>query len=396
MTDAGTPEPATGTARARPLQRLEHIDAKNTVLVPVLAVVSALVVGAIIVAATDIDRLQHGAFGGIATNILDAYKALFVGAFGSWTGISETLVFATPLLLTGLAVALSFRSGLFNIGATGQMLMGGMAAVWIGFTMNGPGIVQIPLAMLAGIAGGMVWGGMIGVLKARTGAHEVITTIMTNYIALALVTWMLKTTAFKQPGPSGNPISKAIANEAHLPKLLDFVRPGLRANIGFLVALAAAVGVWWLFRKSKLGFELRTVGANPDAARYAGMRIGTLTVVAMALSGGLAGLAGAVNILGTNRQMTTSFAGDIGFDAIAVALLGRNTSVGTVLAALLFGALEAGKTRMQLDADVPLDLVLVVRALIVLFIAAPLLTRMIWRIKAEGGGLGLSFRGWGS
>ncbi|MEO5899758.1 MAG: ABC transporter permease [Ilumatobacteraceae bacterium] len=386
----------TGTAQPRLLARLERLDAKNTLLIPILAVISALVAGAVIVAATDTDRLGKGAFGGIATNILDAYTALFVGAFGSWNGISETLVFATPLLLTGLAVALSFRSGLFNIGATGQMLAGGLAAVWVGFTMDGPGIVQIPLAMLAAIVAGMVWGGIIGVLKAATGAHEVITTIMTNYIALLFAAWILKTTAFKDPGPAGNPISKPIANAAHLPKLLDFVRDGLRANIGIIIALAAAVGMWWLFRKSKLGFELRTVGTNPDAARYAGMHIGTLTVVAMALSGGLAGLAGAVNVLGTTPRVTSTFAGDIGFDAIAVTLLGRNTSSGTVLAALLFGALEAGKTRMQLDADVPLDLVLVLRALVVLFIAAPLLTRLIWRVKAEGGGVGLMFRGWGS
>jgi len=396
VTDAGTPEPRTGTAQSRPWHRLQHVDAKNTLLVPFLAIVSALVVGAVVVAATDIERLKHGAFGGIVTNILDAYKALFIGAFGSWTAISGTIVFATPLLLTGLAVAVSFRSGLFNIGATGQMLAGGMATVWVGFTMSGPGIVQIPLAILAGIAAGMVWGGMIGFLKARTGAHEVITTIMTNYIALALVGWMLKTTAFKKPGPSGNPISKSIANEAHLPKLLGFVRDGLQANVGFLIALAAAVAVWWLFRRSKLGFELRTVGANADAARYAGMRIGSLTITAMALSGGLAGLAGAVKVLGTTPQVSASFAGDIGFDAIAVALLGRNSSSGTVFAAILFGALEAGKAQMQLDADVPLDLVLVLRALIVLFIAAPVLTRLIWRIKAEGGGIGLSFRGWGS
>ena len=395
MTDAGTPEPRTGTARPRLLRRLEQFDAKNTLLVPLLAVISALIVGAVIVGATDIERLKTGSFGGILTNIWDAYKALFSGAFGSWSGISETIVFATPLMLTGLAVALSFRSGLFNIGATGQMLMGGMAAVYVGFTMDGPGIVQIPLALLAGIAGGAVWGGIIGVLKARTGAHEVITTIMSNYIAGLLALWMLKTSAFK-PSGSLNPISKTVSREARLPKLLDWIEGGLRADVGFLIAIAAAVGMWWLFRKSKLGFELRTVGTNADAARYAGMKIGTLTMVAMAMSGGLAGLAGGVKVLGTTPQVSASFAGDIGFDAIAVALLGRNTSSGVVAAAILFGALEAGKTQMQLDADVPLDLVLVIRALIVLFIAAPMLTRLIWRLKSGETSLGLSFRGWGS
>ncbi len=395
MTDSGTPEPRSGTAKPSFKERMERFDAKNVLLVPALAVVSALIVGALIVAATDIDRLKHGDFGGIVTNIADAYKALFVGAFGSWSGISETLVFATPLLLTGLAVALSFRSGLFNIGATGQLLMGGMAAVYVGFSMHGPGIVQIPLAMLAGVVAGGIWGGVLGLLKARTGAHEVITTIMSNYIAGFLALWMLKTDAFK-PSGSLNPISKTVSSEARLPKLLGWIDSGLRADIGFLIAIAAAVGMWWLFRKSKLGFELRTVGTNADAARYAGMKIGTLTVTALAMSGGLAGLGGAIKVLGTTPQVTATFAGDIGFDAIAVALLGRNTSSGTVLAALLFGALEAGKTQMQLDADVPLDLVLVIRALIVLFIAAPMLTRMIWRLKSSGGGLGLSFRGWGS
>ena len=266
VTDSGTPEPRTGTAKPSFNERMEQFDAKNVVLVPILAVISALVVGALIVAATDIERLKTGDFGGIATNIVDAYKALFVGAFGSWSGISETLVFATPLMLTGLAVALSFRSGLFNIGATGQLLMGGMAAVYVGFSMHGPGILQIPLAMLAGVVAGGIWGGIIGLLKARTGAHEVITTIMSNYIAGFLALWMLKTDAFK-PSGSLNPISKTVSAEARLPKLLGWIDGGLRVDIGFLIAIAAAVGMWWLFRKSKLGFELRTVGTNADAAR---------------------------------------------------------------------------------------------------------------------------------
>jgi ABC-type uncharacterized transport system permease subunit len=395
MTEVGTPEPTVGSAEPRLLQRVRHLDAVNVLIVPVLAIVSAMVAGAVIVAATDIERLKQGAFGGIFSNIWNAYKALFTGAFGSWDGISETLVFATPLLLTGLAVAVGFRSGLFNIGATGQMLAGGMATVWVGFEMHGPGIVQIPLAIAAGVVAGGAYGGLIGFLKARFGAHEVITTIMSNYIAGFLVLWLLKTSVFQAPGKN-NPISRTIDKAAGLPKLFDIVRHGLRANIGVLIALVAAFAVWWLFRKSKLGFELRTLGTNADAARYAGMKLGQLTITAMALSGALAGLAGAVKVLGTTPQMTETFAGDIGFDAIAVALLGRNTSSGTVLAAVLFGALEAGKVQMQLQTDVPLDLVLVLRALIVLFIAAPALTRMIWRIKGSASGTGLSFRGWGS
>ncbi len=183
MTDVAVRESTSDKRKPRAFERLEEFDAKNTVLVPILAVISALIVGAFVVAVTDIERLKHGDFGGILGNIWDAYRSLFIGAFGSWSGISETIVFATPLILAGLAVALSFRSGLFNIGATGQMLMGGMASVYVGFSMDGPSIVQIPLALLAGIAGGAVWGGIIGLLKARTGAHEVITTIMSNYIA---------------------------------------------------------------------------------------------------------------------------------------------------------------------------------------------------------------------
>ena len=302
----------------------------------------------------------------------------------------------TPLILAGLGFAVAARSGLFNIGATGQMFIGGMASVWVGFSMHGPGIVQVPLALLAGIIGGGLWGGIVGVLKARTGAHEVITTIMTNYIAALLTLWLLKTDAFQQPGKD-NPISKTVSREGRLPHLFAFLdNPTLRAHTGFLVALLGALFMWWLFGKSRVGFEMRTFGANPDAARYAGMKPASLTVLAMFIAGGLAGLAGATQIIGTQGYATESFAGDIGFDAIAVALLGRNKPSGIVFAALLFGMLEAGGRKMQLETDVPLDVVLVLRALIVLFIAAPALTRMLWRVKHEGIGPGLAFRGWGS
>ena len=379
----------------RIVRLFERLDTANALVLPALAIVSALVVGAFIIGATDLERLKHGNIGGILSTIKSAYWALPKGAFGSWAGVSETIVSTTPLLLAGLSVAVAFRSGLFNIGASGQMFAGGMASVWVGFTMHGPGIIQIPLALLAGVVGGAVWGGIVGVLKARTGAHEVITTIMTNYIAGLLTLWLLKTTAFQQPGKD-NPISRQVGRHGRLPKLFAFLdRPELRAHLGFPIAIGAALLVWWLFRRSKVGFELRTFGANADAARYAGMNPATLTVVAMALAGAFAGLAGATQILGTQGYATESFAGGIGFDAIAVALLGRSTPVGTAFAALLFGVLEAGGRTMQLKTDVPLDVVLVLRALVVLFIAAPALTKLIWRVKAEGSASGLSFRGWG-
>ncbi|MCX6521184.1 MAG: ABC transporter permease [Actinobacteria bacterium] len=374
----------------------DRIDAYNNLLLPFLAIVSALIVGAFIIGLTDIDRLKEGDIGGILTTIKDAYIALPTGALGSLGGISETIVSATPLILAGLCFAVAARSGLFNIGATGQMFAGGMASVWVGFTMDGPGIVQVPLALLAGIIAGGLWGGIVGILKARTGAHEVITTIMTNYIAGLLTLWLLKTEAFQQPGKD-NPVSKTVSDKGRLPELFFWSDdPSLRAHWGFLVALGGAVFMWWLFERSKVGFELRTFGSNADAARYAGMKPATLTTLAMFIAGGLAGLGGATQIIGTQGYATESFAGSIGFDAIAVALLGRNKPVGIVFAAFLFGILEAGGRKMQLETDIPLDVVLVLRALIVLFIAAPALTRLIWRLKSEGSTSVLQFRGWGA
>jgi general nucleoside transport system permease protein len=398
MTAATVDEGQDAPANQKPklLALFDRIDTYNNVLLPFLAVVSALVVGAFIIGLTDIDRLKEGDFGGIVGTIKDAYVALPSGALGSWQGISETIVSATPLILAGLCFAIAARSGLFNIGATGQMFAGGMAAVWVGFSMNGPGIVQIPLALAVGALFGGLWGGIVGLLKARTGAHEVITTIMTNYIAALLTLWLLKTDAFQQPGKD-NPVSKTVSSEGRLPKLFFWLdNAALRANWGFLVAIAAAVFMWWLFERSKIGFELRTFGSNADAARYAGMKPATLTTLAMFIAGSMAGLGGATQIIGTQFYATESFAGSIGFDAIAVALLGRNKPSGIVFAAMLFGVLEAGGRRMQLETDIPLDVVLVLRALIVLFIAAPALTRLVWRLKSEGSTSSLQFRGWGA
>ena len=276
------------------------------------------------------------------------------------------------------------------------MFLGGMFAVWIGFSMHGPTIVQVPLGLLAGAVGGALWGFIPGILKARTGAHEVITTIMLNYIAAFLVLYLLKTDFFQVEGRN-DPISKPVNSEGRLPKLLGFLdRSDLRVHVGLLVAIGAAIFVWWLLYRSTTGYEVRALGANADAARYAGMRPAMLTVLAMVLAGALAGLAGASEVLGTEGRVTQSFAGDIGFDAIAVALLGRSSPIGVVLAALLFGALQAGGRQMQVATDVPIDLIIVLRALIVMFIAAPALIRMIWRVGGREGGEEPSFRGWGS
>ncbi len=399
MTDTAI-APTNGADQDEPgglLQRLwARVDTTNAVVLPLLAFVSALVVGVFVIALSDIDKLREGDFGGILTTIKDAYLALPAGAFNGWRPINETIVATTPLLLAGLAVAITFRAGLFNIGGTGQMLMGGMGAVYVGFSMNGPGIIQVPLGVLAGMVMGMAWGIIPGLLKARAGVHEVISTIMLNLIAGSLVLWMLKTDTFGREGRN-DPISELVTAEGRLPRLVGFLgRPELRAHVGFLIAIAAAFFFWWLLERTTLGFEIRAQGSNSSAARYAGMKPANLMVLSFVIAGGFAGLAGASEVLGTQGRATQGFAGDIGFDAIAVALLGRSTPTGTVLAAFLFGALQAGGQKMQVDTGVPVDLVLILRGLIVLFIAAPLLMKAIFRIKAEGAAAGPSFGGWGA
>ncbi|MBM3805655.1 MAG: ABC transporter permease [Actinobacteria bacterium] len=361
-----------------------------------LALLASLLVGAVIIVVTDIDALKVGDYGKAFSTVLTAYKSLFEGSFWGVRSISNTITGTTPLLLSGLAVSVAFKAGLFNIGATGQMLVGGMTALWVGFTMSGPGWLQVPLAVLAGAIGGAIYGGIAGVLKARTGAHEVITTIMLNSIASFLVLWLLKTTVFQREGRP-DPISKLIADEAHLPRLFGFLegRSDLVAHSGLFVALSATYGYWYLLTRTTLGFELRATGLNSDAAKYAGMKSKTLMVVAMLLAGGFAGMAGATEVLGTYGYASTSLAGNIGFDAIAVALLGQSSPIGTLVSALLFGALQAGGRSMQAHTDVPVDLIIVLRALIVVFVAAPLLVKAMFRVKSQVSAQGQTFRGWG-
>ncbi len=356
---------------------------RQAVVIPALALLSALIIGAVIIAVTDLDTLSvwgddpAEAFRLTLGGISDAYKALFVGSLGSPRAIAETLFAATPLILAGLAVAVGFQAGLFNIGVNGQMHIGGMAALWVGFSVAVPAIIHIPLAIVAAMIGGAIWGGIAGLLKARTGAHEVITTIMLNFIALFLVTFLLKTSIFQASGRN-DPISQPVNPSAQFPTLIsDF-----RLNIGFFIALTAVFFVWWLMYRSTIGFEFRAVGFNPDGGRYAGMNVALTYVAVMGISGALAGLAGTNQILGLEPYRgITNFAGTIGFDAIALALLGRSHPVGVLFAGLLFGALRAGGREMQGAAGIPIDLVLVLQALIIMFIAAPEMVRAIYRIK---------------
>jgi simple sugar transport system permease protein len=375
----------------------DRIARTSSFRITLLAVLSAMVVGAFIIILSDINKLQNGDIIGAIRTVGSAYWALVVGSVGSLRAISATINSATPLILCGVSVAVAFKAGLFNIGATGQMLAGGMAALWVGFAMDGPGYIQVPLAVLAGALGGAAFGAIPGILKARTGAHEVITTIMLNNMAGFLVLWLLKTNLFQRADRT-DPISKFVTPTGRLPRLFGFLsgRPDLVAHAGFVVAILAVIVYWWFLNRSTTGFEFRAFGMNADAAQYAGMRTKRLTVMAMMFAGAFAGLAGSAEVLGTYGYGSQNFAGDIGFDAIAIALLGRSTPVGTLLAALLFGALQAGGRQMQANTDVPIDLIVVLRALIVMFIAAPLLVKAMWRIKVAPTSLGQTFRGWGS
>jgi len=371
----------------------------QAIVIPLLAVFTALLIGAFIIAVTDVDTLPlwgsdpGEAFRLTFSGIYDAFKALFVGSLGSPRAISETLFAATPLILAGLAVAVGFQAGLFNIGVQGQMLIGGMAGLWVGFSIDVPMIFHIPLALIAAIIGGAFWGAIAGFLKARTGAHEVITTIMLNFIAIFLVDYLLQSSLFQQAGRN-DPISQPANASAQFPTLIG----SYRLNIGFLIALVAVGFVWWLMYRSTIGFEFRAVGFNPDGGRYAGMNVAWIYVSVMAVAGALAGIAGANQILGLEPYRGISnFAGTIGFDAIALALLGRSNPIGVLLAGLLFGALRAGGREMQGAAGIPIDLVLVLQALIIVMIAAPELVRAIYRIRTpeQESGTTLPSGGWG-
>ena len=308
--------------------------------------------------------------------------------------ITESLVAATPYVFAGLAVALGFRCGLFNIGAEGQLFMGAIFSVFVGYSLKGlPAIIHIPLALTAGALGGALWAFVPAILKAKVGAHEVINTIMMNYIAFRLSEWLLSDKGPMQRPGSANPISPFVEPSAELPRL--FADP-IRFHLGFFVALAVAAFIYWFLFRTTWGFELRTVGANPNAARYAGMSITRNYVLTFCLSGALAGLAGANEVLGVNHNLAVAFSSGYGFDSIALALLGKSHPGGVVLAAVLFGTLRSGGTRMQNVAKIPVDIIQVVQALVIAFIAAPAIIRAIFRIRAERGAEVVLTRGWGS
>jgi general nucleoside transport system permease protein len=392
--DPQNPVEDTGEPTVRPswFRRLIGAEADTTevLLLPILAVLTALIIGAFVIVLTDPElwRLLNsdgiGAwFGESLAAVGGAYAGLFRGSLGSLNAVSETLVSASPVILAGLSVAVGFRAGLFNIGGEGQIIVGGLLATIAGFSLTFlPFPIHMLAAILAGILGGAIWGGFAGLLKARTGANEVITTIMLNFIAAFGLVWALKTDFVRVPDRS-DPVSQTVAESARLPKLLGFVDGNLRVHFGIILALLMAWFVWWLLFRSTIGYQFRAVGFNPSAARYGGMRVEVLYVAVMGVAGGLAGMAGADTVLGVLYRGTPGFSAGLGFDAIGLALLGRSHPVGVVLAGLLFGALEAGGRQMQVATSVPIDLVQIVQALVIVFIAAPALVQAIYRVRSK-------------
>ena len=305
--------------------------------------------------------------------------------------LSETCVQATPLILAGLAVALPYQAGLFNIGGQSQFIGGAIVATYLGYGINLPVVIHVIVCVLGSFAGGAAIGWLVGELKARTGAHEVIVTIMMNYIMAYFLAYLLSYHYLMQAPGTVNPITPAIASDAHLPLLFG---THLRINAGFLIALACAAGVWWLLERTTIGFEFRSIGKNASAARVAGMNVERNWVLVMLIAGGLAGLAASTVIQGTDFTLNDQSFGTYGIDAITVALLGRGRPVGVVWAGLLFGAFHAGAPLMQAATGTPVDMVEVLEAVIVLMVAAPPLIRAIFRLRGGGGALLVLARGW--
>jgi simple sugar transport system permease protein len=394
----------------------------DNLLMPALAVFTGLVVGGLIIAfANDAAiaawrnffQAPGAAVKASWDSVITAYSALFGGALGNPKDIiagfqsyfttgqttalfkaiypfTESLVQATPYIFAGLAVALGFRCGLFNIGAEGQFFMGALGAAFVGYSITGlPWFIHLPLALLGGAVAGGIWGAIPGYLKAKFGAHEVVNTIMMNWIAFRLSDWLLNG-VMKAKG--FRPVTPNIEATAELPR---FFPDPLRFNWGFPLALLFAFLVYWFLFKTTLGFEVRAVGANPDAAKYSGMSVVRNFVLVMTLSGALAGLAGATQVLGTDHWVGQGFSAGFGFDSIALALLGKSHPLGVVLAALLFGILRGGATSMQSLAGIPIHIISVIQGMVIIFVAAPDIIRWIYRLRIGHVDRTVLTRGWG-
>lgn len=353
----------------------------QTMIITAAALVLSFFVAAVVMVFTDAEVAAKWAY--FFSQPMDAlsaswdkvattFAAMWRGSFGSRVAITNTTAEAAPLIAAGLGVAIAFRAGLFNIGGNGQAMIGAVVGAFLGFTIKGlPLIVHLPLVIILGVLGGALWGGIVGFITSRTGAHEVILTIMMNYIAGSLLAFLMMQKAFQTPGRN-DPISPVLEWSATMPRIA-----GTRLHLGFLLALIAAAVVWWLLERTKFGMHLKAVGLNPHAAATAGANVPNVTFLTMAIAGGLAGLGGVITVTapdlltGSPPQMTGTIIGTLGFDAITVALLGRSRPLGVILAGILIGALKASRRTMVVMAGTPDKLTDLIQALIVLFVAAP-------------------------
>lgn len=355
-------------------QRLNRV--WGIVALPVISIVLSVVLGSAVIIVSEwlVD-------GQLKPDLaVKAYAALVNGSVGSVSAIVNTLTSTVPLLLGGLSVGLAFKAGLFNIGAQGQFLMGALGSVIVGVQLReAPGIVAIPLTLAAGLLAGAIWGFIPGFLKATRGAHEVVTTIMLNFIAVAFLAFMVSGPLDVEGSPS--PITLDVGN-ASLPIIL-----GRNGHLGIILAPIMAILYGFLLFRTTRGFEIRVAGANPDAARYSGMSPRRLIMWTMTVAGVLAGMAGSLELMGTTHYMTASYSTTVGFDAIAVALLGRTSPIGIVLAALLFGAMRSGASAMQIQAGVPAELVGVLQATILFFLVASPVIKRVFRLRGANTGL---------
>ena len=351
---------------------------------PVLAILLALIVAAMVIIVAD------WATTGTVNLLLPvyAYANLLTGSFGdpglwakgNFNAIVNTFVASAPLVLGGLAIGLGFKGGLFNIGVAGQFLVGAFTAAVVGANLaTAPMLVAMPVSLLAGVAAGALYAFIPGILKARTGAHEVVTTIMLNNVATLLLAWAV-TDVVGDPTQSF-PRTADIGNAA-LPVLF-----GRNFHLGIVIALLAVPVVAWLLNRTTTGFEIRTTGANPNAARYAGIRPVVIITLTMTLSGLLAGLAGSIQMLGVIGFYASGISASVGFDSITVALLGRTNPVGIMFAAFLFGAFRAGAPLMQINTSVPIEIIDIIQALIILFLTADVIIRTVFRLRAAKPGL---------
>ncbi len=353
---------------------------RRQLALPIGAIILALLVGAVVIIASS----------PLVTGHLDlllpfrTYWAIIEGSIGSVNGIVDTLVNATPVILVGLGVGFCFKAGMFNIGGQGQVLVGAVTAAAVGAAMaqQSP-ILAIPAALLAGAAAGTFYGFIPGALKAFTGAHEVVTTIMLNYIAIQIVAYLI-TGPLRAEG-SSFARSPDIGNAA-LPVIIG-AGTGHPGHIGIILPFLVVPLMWWILYRTTFGFEVRTVGANPDAARYAGMRPRRLIVLSLSAAGLLGGIAGSIEILGVTGYMPAAYSTNIGFDAITVALLGRANPFGIMLSGLLLGAMRAGAPLMQVQANVPVQMIDFLEGVILFFLAADLIVRRVFHLRAASAGV---------